>query len=78
MRSEENRKFRKISRDFKGKLELMKRTPLEDLEEIFLEMYELGLKDYIRVEKKRYPNKTRKEIILDMYKLHDKIKNSSR
>ena len=52
----------------------MKETPLESIESLFLEVYELGLQDYIRNEKKRFPNKTRKEIILDMYKLHDKLR----
>ena len=32
MRTEEDRKFRKIARDFKGRIEKMKNTPLEDLE----------------------------------------------
>jgi len=66
--------YRKLARDFKGRIKLMKETPLDNIESLFLEVYELGLQDYIRNEKKRFPNKTRKEIILDMYKLHDKLR----
>lgn len=61
-------------RNFKGRIELMKKTPLKDLESMFLELYELGLKEYIRVEKERFPGKSRKEIIIEMYKLHDKLR----
>ena len=66
--------YRKIMRNFKGRIELMKKTPLENLEKIFLEIYDYGIKDYIRIEKKRYPKKSRKKIIIDMYKFHDKIR----
>jgi hypothetical protein len=66
--------YRKIVRNIKGRIELTERTPLKDLESIFLEMYEFGLKSYIRVEKERFPKKSRKEIIIDMYKLHDKLR----
>ena len=52
----------------------MNKTPLEKLEAIFLELYKLGIKDYIEIEKKKHPNKSRKEIIIDMYKFHDKMK----
>ena len=78
MRTEEDRKFRKIARGFKGRIEMMKNTPLEDLETMFLELNNYGLQELIRIEKEKYPDKTRKEIILDMYKLHDKLKNLSR
>ena len=69
--------YRRLARDFKGRIKLMKETPLENIESLFLEVYELGLQDYIRNEKKRFLNKTRKEIILDMYKLHDKLRKRS-
>ena len=45
MTSESNHKFRKIARDFKGRIELMKKTDLKKIESIFLEVYELGLQD---------------------------------
>jgi len=74
MTLDKNINYRKIVRNFKGRIELMKKTPLKDLESIFLELYEFGLKQYIRVEKERFPEKSRKEIIIDMYKLHDKLR----
>ncbi len=74
MTSESNTNFRKIARDFKGRIELMKKTELKKIESIFLEIYELGLQDYIQMEKKRYPNKSHKEIIIDIYQFHDKLR----
>ena len=74
MTSESNTNFRKITRDFKGRIELMKKTELKKIESIFLEIFELGLQDYIQKEKKRYPDKSHKEIIIDMYQLHDKLR----
>lgn len=66
--------FRKFARDFKGRIELMKRTELHKLESLFLELYELGLRDYLEIEKKKNPNRTHKEIIVSMYQFHDKIR----
>lgn len=78
MTSELNNNFRKITRDFKGRIELMKKTELKKIESIFLEIYELGLQDYIQKEKERYPDKTHKEIIINMYQFHDKLRGSKR
>ena len=69
-----NNKFRKISRDFKGRIELMKKTDLKKIESLFLELYELGLRDYLQKEKEKYPDKTHKEIIINMYQFHDRIR----
>ena len=74
MTSEINNNFRKILRDFKGRIELMKKTDLKKIESIFLELYELGLQDYILKEKERYPDKTHKEIIISMYQFNDKLR----
>ena len=74
MTSDSNTDFRKIVRDFKGRIELMKKTDLPKIESIFLEIYELGLQDYIQKEKERYPDKSHKEIIIDMYHFHDKLR----
>ncbi|MBD3339627.1 MAG: hypothetical protein GF353_10990 [Candidatus Lokiarchaeota archaeon] len=78
MSSEENLKQRKIARDFKGRIEMMKHTSIEILESMFLELYNYGLEEFIKKEMERYPNKSRKEIILDMYKIHDKLKGMDR
>lgn len=74
MTCDSNTDFRKIARDFKGRIKLMQKTELKKIESIFLEIYELGLQDYIQKEKKRYPDKSRKEIIIDMYQFHDKLR----
>jgi len=74
MTSEINNKSRKILRDFKGRIELMKKTDLKKIESIFLEIHELGLQDYILKEKERSPDKTQKEIIISMYQFHDKLR----
>jgi hypothetical protein len=78
MRSKEDREYRKIVRNFKGRVDMMNRASIETLEAMFLELHEFGLNEYIKKEREKQPNKTRKEIIIDMYKLHDKLKNSSR
>ena len=65
---------RKIVRDFKGRIDLMKRTSLEKVESLFLELFDLGLNDFIQKEKERYPNKTHKEIIIKMYQFHDRLR----
>lgn len=69
------RELRKIARDFKGKIELMKRTPIEQIEANFLEMHELILQEYIKREQAKFPEKTRKQIIIKMYNQHDKMKS---
>ena len=74
MKTETNKQFRKISRDFKGKVELMKKTPLVDLEKMFSEYYDEGIATFIGIEKKIYPDMTEKEILVKMYKLSEKLK----
>lgn len=74
MTSKSNSTYRKTIRNFKGRIESMKKIELGKIESIFLELYELGLKDYLEKEKKRYPDKTHKEIIIEMYQFHDKIR----
>lgn len=65
---------RKVVRDFKGRIELMKTTTLEKLESLFLELFELGLKDFIQREKERFPDKTHKDVIINMYQFHDRLR----
>ncbi len=69
-----NSQYRKLERDFKKRVELMKNIPLEHLEKIFIELYDVGLKEYIDNEKKRFPNKSTKDIIIDMHMFHEKMK----
>ena len=52
----------------------MKKADLEKLESLFLELYELGLQDYLLKEKERFPQKSHKEIIIGMYRFHDRIR----
>ncbi|MBD3213229.1 MAG: hypothetical protein GF311_11535 [Candidatus Lokiarchaeota archaeon] len=71
-------KIRKQIRDFEGSILLMEKTSLKDLEEMFLEIYEFNLQESIKREKQKNPELTRKEIIINMHKLHDELKNSGR
>lgn len=66
--------YRKLVRNFKGRVELTKKTPLKDLENMLIEIYDYGIKDYIRTEREMHPNKSRKEILIEMYKLREKLK----
>ncbi len=65
---------RKIARDFLGKVEMAKRTPLKVLEKMFIELYDEGIKTYIRKEKEKYPEKSRKQILIEMYALSERLK----
>lgn len=70
--------FRKISRNFKGLIELTKKMSQNDLTKLFFEMCDFGLNGYIESEQKRYPNKSIKEIIIDMHNFHEKLKKKSK
>ncbi len=74
MAEQSEKEYRKISRDFKSLIELTKKTSQEELTKIFFEMCNLGLNSYIETEKERNPDKSVKEIIIDMYKFHDELK----
>jgi hypothetical protein len=73
MKSEANHN-RKIARDFLGKVKMAKKTPQKVLEQIFMEIYEEGIKKYIETERERFPNKSRKQILIEMYELKEKLK----
>jgi len=66
--------YRKLVRNFKGRVELTQKTPLKDLENMLIEIYDYGINDYIRTEREMHPNKSRKEILIEMYKLREKLK----
>jgi len=70
--------YRKIVRNFKGRMEFMNQTPPEDAVKIFFEICDLGINNYIRIEKERFPNKSIKEIVLEMHKFHEKKKTIGR
>ena len=55
--------YRKIVRNFKGRMEFMNKTPTIDA---------------VKTEKKRFPDKSIKEIILEMHKFHEKLKAMGR
>jgi len=74
MTTEKDKEVRKISRDFKGKVKLMEKTPLRDLDKMFSEYYDEGIERYIRDEKLKHPNMTEKEILIEMYKFSEKLK----
>ena len=52
MTTKDNRNYRKLSRDFKNKIKLIKRIPLEDNINLFFEICDLNLRNYIDTEKK--------------------------
>ncbi|MHA1491071.1 MAG: hypothetical protein ACTSRI_15660 [Promethearchaeota archaeon] len=72
MTTEKDKSYRKISRNFKGRIELMKRIPKEDAIKIFFEMCDFSLENYIKTERLRFPNKSIKEIIINMHDLYEK------
>jgi hypothetical protein len=74
MNTETDIQFRKISRDFKAKVEFMKKTPLEDFEKMISEYYDEGIATYLRIEKEKHPDMTEKEILVERYKLREKLK----
>ncbi len=74
MESELNINFRKLARDFKGRIELMKKIPIETSISLFFELCNFNLNNYIKTEKQRYPSKSIKEIMMSMYKFNKKIK----
>ena len=76
MTSELNKNFRKIARDFKGRIELMKKIPAETSISLFFELCNFNLNNYIKTEKERYPNKLIKDIVIRMYKVNKKVKKS--
>ena len=69
MTSELNNNFRKRVRDFKGRIELMKKIPIETSISLFFELCNFNLNNYIKTERERYPNKTLKEIVIAMHKI---------
>ncbi len=74
MTSELNNKFRKRARDFKGRIELMKKIPIETSISLFFELCNFNLNNYIKTERERYPHKSIKEIIIETIKINKKIK----
>lgn len=63
-----------MQRNFKGRIEFMKRTPSKELVKVFFELCNFGIKNYVETEMKRFPNKNIKEIIIDMNKFNEKMK----
>ena len=78
MQDYSRRELRRTARNFKGKIELMKRTPLKIIEANFLELHEMCMQKYIEIEKNKFPEKTRKEIIIDMYIRNDKLRHGKK
>lgn len=68
------KEYRKMSRDFKGLVELSNKTPKNVLESMLIELHDYFVDRYIKVEKEMHPEKTTKDVIIDMYKLRGKLK----
>jgi hypothetical protein len=73
MTTDNNRNYRKLSRNFKNKIMLIKRIPLEDNINLFFEICDLNLRNYIDTEKKRFPEKSIKKIIIEMHQKRDNL-----
>lgn len=72
------KEYRKLSRDFKKRIELMKKTSKEEAIQVFFEMCDFGLENYISVEKKRFPDKSIKQIIIEMHDKREKRRRRNR
>jgi hypothetical protein len=49
--------YRKRVRNFKGRIELMNKIPKEKSLQLFFELCDIFIKNYIKTEKERFPNK---------------------
>ncbi|TFF93503.1 MAG: hypothetical protein EU544_05795 [Promethearchaeota archaeon] len=65
---------RSIARDFLGKVEMAKNTPLKVLERMFNEIYDEAMKTYLRTEHEKYPHKSQKQILIKMYEISERLK----
>ena len=52
----------------------MKKTSKEEAMQIFFEMCDFGLENYISVEMKRFPDKSIKQIIIEMHDRREKLR----
>lgn len=52
----------------------MNEIPAEESVAMFFEMCDFYLRNYLEVEKERYPGKGYKEILLEMYERREKLK----
>jgi hypothetical protein len=59
-------------KDITLKMERVKKIPVEEYINLFLEMCDVGIDLYIQEEKKRYPEKTSTEIMKEYHLRHDK------
>ena len=66
--------LRKFHRDFKGKVSMMKNTPLDVLEQMFRECYDESIELFIRTEKEKDPTASEKEILIKLYSISEKLK----
>jgi len=72
MKNELNKNFRKLARDFKGRIELMKKIPVETSISLFFELCNFNINNYLKIEKERYPSKSIKDIVINMHKINEK------
>jgi len=74
MTTDNNRNYRKLSRGFKNKIKLIDRVPIEDTINLFFEICDLNLNNYIDIEQKRFPEKSIKKIIIEMHRKRINLK----
>ena len=70
--------FRKTSRNFRARIDLMNKLSPEESLHIFFQLCNFNLNNYYFIEKKRFPNKSKKAIFLEMHEMHEKLKGTKR
>ena len=53
--------------ELKTKIAFIRKIPQETQTQLFFDMCDFGINQYVQTEKERYPHKTRKEIMQDYY-----------
>ena len=53
--------------DLNAKIQIIKRTPQKVLEELFLDMCNSGIDQYITKMQLKYPDKSAKQIMIELY-----------
>jgi hypothetical protein len=64
--------------DLKIKMDIANRTPPDKLVQLFFEMCSIGRELFVQSEQEKFPNKSRKDIILDYYRMQNQLSNRRR
>ena len=53
--------------DIRTKVKMIKRLSQQQMEQLFLDMCDAGIEQYIKSEKKRFPSKSESKIMRELY-----------